>query len=203
MRQMGVGEGRVLEESDSSEARAGEASGSGEASKSGEVTCAFAERFASPHRFHEVFQRTMALIDATTDYLDGSGWRESRMLGSKVSLAYATESMRLTTRLMALSSWLLVTERKQSGEITADHAERLYAKIDLGLISRPSHNPQFEQLPARLKSLVRQSIVLHELIVAMDRVMRPPEREGARPPANAVAEQQARIAAAFAPAPLG
>ena len=39
-----------------------------------------------------------------------------------VSIAYATESTRLTTRLLDLASWLLIQRSLKEGEITLDEA---------------------------------------------------------------------------------
>jgi len=43
-------------------------------------------------------------------------------LERSVSLTYATESMRLTTRLMQLASWLLLHRAVKEGEMTLTQA---------------------------------------------------------------------------------
>lgn len=50
----------------------------------------------------------MDLVEETAAYLDGVGCVEAKALDRAVNLTYATESMRLTTRLMQLASWLLL-----------------------------------------------------------------------------------------------
>ncbi len=50
----------------------------------------------------------MTLVEETADYLDGDGRHAARELPRPASIVYATESMRLTTRLMQLASWLLL-----------------------------------------------------------------------------------------------
>ena len=47
------------------------------------------------------------------------------------SLAYATESMRLTTRLMQLASWLLIRRAVSEGELTPEQAVEEQRKIKL------------------------------------------------------------------------
>ena len=49
---------------------------------------------------------------------DGPGRQESKKLSRNGALAYATESMRLTTRLMQLASWLLLHRAVKEGEET-------------------------------------------------------------------------------------
>ena len=64
--------------------------------------------FASSELFDRTFQEGMALVEETAAYLDGPGRQESKSLDRRAALGYASESMRLTTRLMQVASWLLV-----------------------------------------------------------------------------------------------
>ena len=66
-------------------------------------TIDFGSRFAGSETFRTLFREGMALVEETASYLDGPGRAESRGLGRAASLIYATESMRLTTRLMQLA----------------------------------------------------------------------------------------------------
>ncbi len=68
----------------------------------------FGERLANSQAFADLFRDGMALVEETATYLDGPGRAESKVLQRSAALAYATESMRLTTRLMQLASWLLL-----------------------------------------------------------------------------------------------
>src|SRR5678809_807246 len=64
--------------------------------------------FARSELFERTFQEGMELVEQTATYLDGEGRQESKLLSRNAALAYAAESMRLTTRLMQVASWLLV-----------------------------------------------------------------------------------------------
>jgi len=90
-------------------------------SKSGDrddgVTVSFGAKFARSEQFKAVFREGMALVEAAATYLDGDGRKEARKLRPPHSLAYATESMRLTTRLMQLASWLLIRRAVSEGEL--------------------------------------------------------------------------------------
>ena len=59
--------------------------------------------FTSSALFMRTFDEGMALVEETATYLDGPGRAESKKLERSAALAYATESMRLTTRLMQLA----------------------------------------------------------------------------------------------------
>src|SRR5262245_58194103 len=71
-------------------------------------TVSFGERLAASQAFTALFREGMALVEETAAYLDGDGRQEAKALPRSAALAYATESMRLTTRLMQLASWLLL-----------------------------------------------------------------------------------------------
>ena len=66
----------------------------------------------------------MALVEETAAYLDGPGRQESKKLERSAALAYATESMRLTTRLMQLASWLLLHRAVKEGEMSLAQANK-------------------------------------------------------------------------------
>jgi regulator of CtrA degradation len=73
---------------------------------SGATTVSFGERFQSSEQFDHIFKEGMALVERTASYLDGPGRKEAKALTGGVGVLYATESMRLTTRLLDLASWL-------------------------------------------------------------------------------------------------
>src|SRR6266849_4884980 len=67
--------------------------------KSVNAAVSFGERLAGSQAFSDLFRDGMALVEQTAAYLDGPGRQESKKLGRNAALAYATESMRLTTLL--------------------------------------------------------------------------------------------------------
>src|SRR5262245_40892778 len=112
-------------------------------------TVSFAERLVGSPQFDRLFAEGMALVERTAAYLASQGRADARRLTPPVSIAYATESMRLTTRLLELASWLLIRRGLRNGEITAEEAAAKRARLRLGGTGRPSHNAQFEALPAK------------------------------------------------------
>ena len=54
--------------------------------------------------------------------IDGAGRQDSKLLSRSAALAYAAESMRLTTRLMQVASWLLVQRAVREGDMAAESA---------------------------------------------------------------------------------
>src|SRR6202049_3181628 len=90
----------------------------------------FSERLANSQVFAALFRDGMALVEETATYLDGSGRTESKRLERSAALVYATESMRLTTRLMQIASWLLLHRAVKEGEMSLAPAnkEKIKAK---------------------------------------------------------------------------
>src|SRR5216117_1113011 len=96
----------------------------------------FGEKLASSQAFAGLFKEGMALVEETASYLDGTGRQESKKLDRSAALAYATESMRLTTRLMQLASWLLLHRAVKEGEMSLAHANKEKTKVNLSLGDR-------------------------------------------------------------------
>ena len=95
----------------------------------------FGRAYAQSNTFRMLFQEGMALVEETADYLDGDGRQAARELPRPASIVYATESMRLTTRLMQLASWLLLHRSVREGDMTAERAREEKKKIRLEKLS--------------------------------------------------------------------
>lgn len=162
------------------------------------VTICFAERFAHSRQFDHVFREGMALVEATANYLEGPGRKDAKSIGPAGSMLYASESMRLTTRLLELASWLVIRRALKEGEIDAMEAHTKRRRLRLTAIGRPQHVQGFEQLPSRLRELIEASFALHDRITHLDRALEHPEAVVAEVIANPVAEQVDRLSAAFA-----
>ena len=163
------------------------------------LTVSFGERFQASAQFDLVFKEGMALVERTAAYLDGEGRRESKALAGASTVLYATESMRLTTRLLDLASWLLIRRGLKDGEITEEEAKRKRARVKLQALGRPSHIKGFDELPAGLRGLVNESFALHDRIVQLDRAMTVTASadETSAAPANPVGVQFKKLELAF------
>jgi regulator of CtrA degradation len=166
----------------------------------GGVTVSFGERFASSEQFDGVFKEGMALVERTAAYLDGDGRKDAKGLKPPISVIYATESMRLTTRLLELASWLLVRRGLKEGELTADEAAKKRARIKLRPFGRPTHIQHFAELPLGLRALIEESFALNDRIMQLDRAI---EQPMTLPVPNPVAAQMAELNRAFGIAARG
>ena len=139
------------------------------AMKSGAID--FLARFTDSEQFEKTFKEGMGLVEETANYLDGDGRGDARVLDRTGAIAYATESMRLTTRLMQMASWLLLQRAIASGEMNHDEALREKHRINLAEIGRGHDLKGAEQMPGGLKDLVDRSLRLLERIKILDSML--------------------------------
>jgi regulator of CtrA degradation len=135
------------------------------------VTISFGERFAASSQFDAIFKEGMALVERTAAYLDGPGRKEAKALAGPAAMLYASESMRLTTRLLELASWLMIRRSFKEGEITAEQLARKRERVRLTQPGRISHVKGFDTLPDGLRSLIEASFALNDRIVRLDLAM--------------------------------
>ncbi|MDX2307803.1 MAG: DUF1465 family protein [Hyphomicrobium sp.] len=135
------------------------------------VTVSFGARFQASSQFDRVFKEGMSLVERTAAYLDGDGRKAAKALTASVSVLYTTESMRLTTRLLDLASWLLIRRALKDGEISEAEAQKKRQRVKLQSLGRPSHVRGFDDLPEGLKRLIEESFALHDRIVQLDLAM--------------------------------
>jgi regulator of CtrA degradation len=153
---------------------------------------AVVEDFARSELFDHTFREGMELVQDTATYLDGDGRRESKLLSRTAALAYAGESMKLTTRLMQIASWLLVQRAIREGEMTAEAAcESRYRLAERKVEAEPTH----PDLPIALIEYLVRSEKLYDRVLHLDRRMYldAPVAETVNP----VQSQLDRLAAAF------
>ena len=123
--------------------------------------------FTRSELFDRTFQEGMDLVEETASYLDGAGRQDSKLLSRNAALAYAAESMRLTTRLMQVASWLLVQRAVREGdmapEAACEQSYRLGAESDTAKVG--------DGLPHPLAHLLDRSERLFERVRHLDRRM--------------------------------
>src|SRR6201994_3286306 len=155
----------------------------------------FSERLTNSAAFSTLFREGMDLVEETAAYLDGAGRTEAKALDRAASLTYATESMRLTTRLMQLASWLLLHRAVKEGEMTLTQANREKTKVKLSG-GDPSPADRLEKLPAQLQELIARSMSLQSRVRRLDVTMHTPPTKRA-PIGNPLVPQLNRLKAAF------
>jgi regulator of CtrA degradation len=156
----------------------------------------FGERLANSQAFADLFRDGMALVEETATYLDGPGRAESKKLERAAALAYATESMRLTTRLMQLASWLLLHRAVKEGEMSLAQASKEKTKVKLS--AAETHDPHnVELIPERLRELIERSVKLQHKVRRLDATIHNHIPADQAPSINPVERQMGLLKAAF------
>ena len=156
--------------------------------------------FTKSELFAKTFREGMDLVEETAAYLDGPGRQDSKKLPRDAALVYASQSMRLTTRLMQVASWLLVQRALKEGEMaTSEARENKYrlvteANKDNGDLSFSHIAKDAAVLPAILLDMLARSESLYERIARLDRSL---YGSIAAQSGNTVADQINRLEAAF------
>jgi len=150
--------------------------------------------FVRSELFRRAFSGGMAMVEETASYLDGAGREDSRGLPRRAALAYAGESMRLTTRLMQVASWLLVQRSVADGDVSVDEAAKDKYRLSAREVCKGRKPEAEEMLPTRLVELLATSAQLYDRIDRLDQTIYaaepPPFPDGAR-------GQMDRLTAAF------
>lgn len=154
----------------------------------GVAPLSFGATFVKSEAFKTLFRDGMALVESTACYLDGDGRTASGTLPRKAALAYASESMRLTTRLMQVASWLLVQRAVAEGEITPAQAKREKERVKLVAQDKGVSDEQFDDLPETIRDLIAQSLRLHARIMHLDGLL-----VGGNSPTRSPVSQQQRL----------
>ena len=156
----------------------------------------FGRVYARSETFRNLFRDGMTLVEETAAYLDGDGRISAKDLGRPASIVYATESMRLTTRLMQLASWLLLHRSVNEGDLTVDQAVEEKRKIKLDQLATNMNGPGWDHLPDAFKGLVARSLRLQKRIERIDAALFEQAQE-IRSDTNPVGEQIEALSAAL------
>jgi len=155
--------------------------------------------FTGSELFARTFREGMDLVEETAAYLDGPGRAESKSLSRGDALVYASHSMKLTTKLMQVASWLLVQRAIKEHDMTLIEARQ--SKYRIVAEKKPDDKLSFDalakaaiSLPSALLDLSARSDQLYERISRLDRSLYGSidAQQG-----NSVADQLHRLSSAF------
>lgn len=167
--------------------------------KSNSVTINLAERRAFSASFKPLYDEGMKLVEQAAEYLDGDGRAEAKSLSRVAATLYAAESMRLTTRLMQIASWLLLQRAANSGEMTRDQVASEKSKVRLDTLSAAEEATSWPELPEAFRDLVSRSLSLQGVVRRMDEEIYggPKSADGNQPLINPVNDQISLLNTAF------
>ena len=134
----------------------------------GGKTIKLAERRIFTQSFKPLYSEGMGLVERAAEYLDGEGRAEAKKMSRLAATLYAAESMRLTTRLMQVASWLLLQRAANSGEMTRDQVASEKSKVRLDTASASAESSGWNELPADFRELVNHSLSLQTRVRGLD-----------------------------------
>jgi len=158
---------------------------------------ALGPRIVASGGFDLLYREGMSLIEEVAAYLDGEGRIASRDLRREAAMVYATESMRLTTRLMQLACWLLLQRAVNEGELTAENARLEKEKVRFSATPSQRGGPGYDDLPEALRDFIDKGDRLFERVMQLDTLEKGDLPEIMPSQANGVADQLSRLKAAF------
>lgn len=156
-----------------------------------------AERRVFSPLFKPLYDEGMRLVEQAAEYLDGQGRLDVKDLTQQTSSLYAAESMRLTTRLMQVASWLLLQRAANAGEMTREQVHSEKSKVRLDTTSALDDAPNFAELPEDFRTLVRHSLALQKRVRNMDDEIYGALMEKSARGGNPVSEQILLLKTAF------
>lgn len=123
--------------------------------------------FVQSKVFSTLFAQGMELVEETATYLDNAGRKASKQLDREAAMTYAGVSMRLTTRLMQIASWLLVLRAVRDGEMDESEAgDDKYRLAPSELQNR--QDVDCDALPEALFELINDTDTLFARISRLD-----------------------------------
>lgn len=149
--------------------------------------------FVQSALFARTFREGMALVEETASYLDGDGRAASKELTRDAAMSYAGASMRLTTQLMQIASWLLVLRAVRENEMALCEAAETKYRLEPLAITEDEYD--VAGLPQTLLLLIENARQLYGRIARLDADIFSPEPSGEK--SGDVAFQQNALREAF------
>lgn len=135
------------------------------------ITGMTVQAFAGTPLFNRTFDEGMALVEEAARYLDGRGKEEARNLPRKTAMLYASESLRVTTRLMQAASWLLVQRAVHEGDMPSTDATDDRYRLGSKEICFGGRTDEIAGLPRALQDLLARSESLYRRIARLEEIL--------------------------------
>lgn len=120
----------------------------------------------TPMLVESLYLEAMALADEARAYFDREGTTDRGKLDPVARVAFSCESLKVTTRLMHVVSWLLVRKAVQAGEL--DEAEASHPDRRLGRATDSDDAARLAFLPPKSRAIVDRSRDLYDRVSRLD-----------------------------------
>jgi regulator of CtrA degradation len=147
----------------------------------GATVTSIGSAFLKSKVFDILFSEAMALVEDTAAYLDGDGRTDSKALPIVLAIAYRSQSLRLTTRLVYVSSWVLLLRALREGELTEQQFKTNKGLSSTRATLKRRFDASTEGLPEKLRGLIARSEAVAEQILRFDAMIEPSKARGEAP----------------------
>lgn len=121
--------------------------------------------------FSHTYDEALALTVEARDYIAGDHDFDMSHVGFAERLYLSCETMRLTSRMTHIMSWVFFQRAAQEGEITLEEARKEECRLG-GAVICLGHDPDvIEVLPSRLQDLMERSYKLYQRIARLDQML--------------------------------
>jgi regulator of CtrA degradation len=111
----------------------------------------------TPKVLDSLYGEAMALADEARAYFDSVGQLDRRGLEPMARVVFSCESLKVTTRLMHVISWLLVRKAVAAGEMTEDEAMVPDRRLGRATPTPADDTSRLAGLPSRSKDIIARS----------------------------------------------
>lgn len=119
--------------------------------------------------FSRTYDEALALVKEARSYIAGPGHEAAKTLSQEATFTYATESLRMTTRLTEIMSWLMFQRALHCGEITEQEAQAEECRLQFSEVCLADvKEADFTELPAGLLALMERSESLYRRVARLD-----------------------------------
>ena len=121
----------------------------------------------TPKLVEQLYVEAMSLADEARSYFDRDGQEDRSKLDPVTRVAFSCESLKVTTRLMHVVSWLLVRKAIQAGEMTEEEAQTPERRLGRAADSNDDML-RLAKLPPRARQIIDTSRDLYERVHRLD-----------------------------------
>ena len=112
------------------------------------------------------------LLHATHDYIKWQAPKEVKKMDTKQAFKVSCEAMRVTVRMTQIIAWLMLQKAVLEGEISRKEVLLEECRVLRGKHCLESNTEKDEELPPRLRELLKESRELYERILRLDKMAR-------------------------------
>lgn len=149
----------------------------------------------TPALIDPLYVEAIAMADEARTYFSTAGLEDRQTLDPMERVLFSCESLKVTTRLMHVISWLMVGKAVAAGEMTPEEAAAPDRRLGNAEGSDEMQEPRLALLPPPALSLVRRSQALYDRVRHMEASLF--RNDGGSPAGSGARGLQNRLGEAF------